>query len=478
MTGEEETELRAEVSRLSRVEVENTALRAEIERLTEEKERLRAELEQQAEQLAIVLERIAELEGRGGKCPSFVKPNRPKRQEPKRERKKRAARHNKGRKRGQPTRIERHVLECCPECQYRLRGESVGYTREVVELPPPQPVEVIEHQVIKRWCPSCEQWRSPRLDLSGQVLGQGRIGVRITSLVVYLRTTMRLPVRMIRTYLATLHGLELSVGEIQALTHGARRQLQSEAEALKAAVQTSTVVHGDETGWREDGENGYVWAFATSGPLAVRYFERNRSRGHAVPKQILGPRFRGWLVSDFYSAYNLIPGHHQRCWVHLLRDLHALKEQHEADEAVVEWATAVREVYDEAQGWLGEHPQATAGERKAAYTEAFTRTCALGEPYARTDHPCRTLAKRLLRHQDELFQFLLVPGLPADNNLVERSLRPLVIIRKISGGSRSEEGTITRLTLASLLQTWAARNLNPFHQCLVALQRPTAHAPP
>jgi hypothetical protein len=348
----------------------------------------------------------------------------------------------------------------------------------VVELPAPQPVEVIEHQVIKRWCPSCERWRSPRLDLRGQVLGQGRIGVRIVSLVVYLRTTMRLPIRAIQEYLETLHGLRLSVGEIQELTHGARRQLEPETAALKGAVQRSRVVHGDETGWREGGQNGYVWAFATSGPEAVRYFERNRSRGHAVPKQILGPRFRGWLVSDFYSAYNLIPGRHQRCWVHLLRDLHALKEQHEKDAAVVGWATAVRQVYDDAQGWLGKHPQATAREHEAAYSEAFTRACALGQQYARTDHPCRTLAKRLLRHQDELFQFLLVPGLPADNNLVERSLRPLVVIRKISGGSRSEAGSITRLNLASLLQTWAARDLNPFHQCLTALQRPTAHAPP
>jgi hypothetical protein len=51
-------------------------------------------------------------------------------------------------------------------------------------------------------------------------------------------------------------------------------------------------------------------------------------------------------------------------------------------------------------------------------------------------------------------------------------------MRKISGGTRSAEGTKTRLTLASLLQTWAARNLNPFAECLAALQHPTATAPP
>ena len=103
----------------------------------------------------------------------------------------------------------------------------------------------------------------------------------------------------------------------------------------------------------------------------------------------------------------------------------------------------------------------------------------MGEQYALTaDHPCGALAKRLRRHQDELFQFVVAPGLPTDNNLAERSIRPLVIMRKISGGSRSAEGTKTRLTLASLLHTWAARSLNPFLECYAALQQSTATVPP
>ncbi len=83
-----------------------------------------------------------------------------------------------------------------------------------------------------------------------------------------------------------------------------------------------------------------------------------------------------------------------------------------------------------------------------------------------------------MRHQDELFQFVLVSNLPADNNLAERSLRPLVVLQKVSGGSRSEEGTKTRLTLASLFSTWAARGQNPFLMCLTALRLPPATAPP
>jgi transposase len=449
--------------RISALLEENDRLRAEAAGLRAENEQLREELEALLEQAA------GSVQGKRERSVK-VKPNRQKSDEARGPRRKRAAEHNRSRKRMEPTRVERHTLERCPECAYQLRGKSVDYTRQVVELPEPQPVAVIEHQVIKRWCPHCGAWRSPKLELSGQVLGQG--------LIAYLRTTLRLPVREIQEYLETLHGLRLSLGEIVGLTHGARCAMQGQLDELQAAVRASQVVHCDETGWREDGQNGYVWACVTDGPGALRYFAYNRSRGHLVPQHILGLRFGGWLVSDFYSAYNQLRGQHQRCWVHMLRDLHALKEDHTEQLEVVAWATAVREVYEEAQAWLRDQPHATPEERQRAYAGVYERICALGQQYARADdHPCRMLARRLLRHQEELFQFVRVPGLPADNNLAERGLRPLVITRKISGGTRSPAGTKTRLGLASVFGTWVARRLNPFHACLTALQRSAATAP-
>ena len=121
--------------------------------------------------------------------------------------------------------------------------------------------------------------------------------------------------------------------------------------------------------------------------------------------------WRGWLVTDFYAAYNLIPGHHQRCWVHLLRDLHDLKQAQAANAEVLLWVTDVRQLYDAAHTWLVAHPTPTLVERRTQYDDLFAQACRLGEQYALTsDHPCCTLAKRVLRHQDELFQFVLVPG--------------------------------------------------------------------
>ena len=75
------------------------------------------------------------------------------------------------------------------------------------------------------------------------------------------------------------------------------------------------------------------------------------------------------------------------------------------------------------------------------------------------------LCRRIERHIKELFVFVAEPDVPSDNNPAERSRRHLVISRKISGGTRSEQGTERKMTLASLFGTWRAQGLNPLAAC-------------
>jgi hypothetical protein len=447
-------------------------LEEEVERLRAENQELKQQLAQALQQLAAAQQRIAELEHQHTDPPPFVKPNRPKSSAPTPKRKKRAPEHNHGRRRMAPTRRVEHALEHCPDCHYRLQGHSLDYTREVIELPEPQPVEVIEHRVIKRFWPHCQRWHAPKLELRGQVLGQGRIGVRIAALMSYLRTTLRLPIRRIQAYLHTIHHLILSAGEISELLHQVRRKLQGQIAGLRQQARASPILHGDETSWRENGQNGYIWAFVTPGEDAVHYYEYDRSCGQAVLKRVLGGKFTGHLVSDFDCGYNEYAGKHQRCWTHLRRDVHELKQAHQQDTDVLMWAQEVRALYDDAKAWLAAPGQPSQAARESTYVELSGRSHALALQYAKAyRHPCCALAKRLLRHEDELFQFVLIEGLSADNNLAERSIRPLVVIRKISGGSRSEEGTKTRMGLASLFETWQARKLNPFDECFKQLSQ-------
>lgn len=447
------------VSRIQTLEKLVASLREEVAQLRLEN----GQLHEENADLRREVERLREESGRGkeDRVASFVKAN--KKQQERGPRKKRAATHNRGRRRLPPTRHEVHGIEQCPDCGEQLGPGCLYYSREVLDIPPPQAVEVVEHQVQKGWCWRCRKWRAAEVNWTGIVMGSGRVGVRLMGLVAYMRAMLRVPLRTLQQYLATVHQVTLSVGEISRLCRQAVVHLANGRAALKAEARASPVLHMDETGWREDGQNGYIWCLATDTPQPVRYYEYHRSRSGDVALAMLDG-YAGHLVTDFYAAYNKYLGPHQRCWVHLLRDLRALREAHEANGEVVAWALGIKLLYREAREQLAAGLSATArlqlAERLQRMAERF------GLQYAQTyDHPCCALAKRLLRHQDELFQFVRHAYVPADNNLAERALRPLVVQRKISGGSRSRQGSATRMELASLFETWQARKLNPLLAC-------------
>ena len=119
------------------------------------------------------------------------------------------------------------------------------------------------------------------------------------SLIAALREEARLPFRTIQWYLDTVHGLHLSLGSLVDATQKVARQAQVMMADIVERVRGSPVVHADETGWREDGHNGYVWTFSTP---TLRYFLR-RGRGKAVVDEVLSEDFAGVLVSNFYAAY-------------------------------------------------------------------------------------------------------------------------------------------------------------------------------
>jgi transposase len=429
------------------------------------------QLQRAQEQLRVAQARIEELEKQKTPPPLFVKANvvKPK-AEANKGRKKRDAKHNHGRPREAPTRTVDHLIKYCPVCASALGGISVARRRQVIELPPPPPVEVTEHVMYHGWCSHCGTWREAPLDVSREVVGQGRFGVKIASLIAYLRTVMRLPVRQIQAYLASLHGLSISSGEIIGLAQRVKAQMEPQLANLKQQIRASPAVQMDETGWREDGSNGYVWCACTP---QVRYYEYHHSRGHEVVKAVLGESFEGVLGSDFYASYNVYTGLHQRCWVHLLRDCHELKEQHPENSDVQQWTKDVKAVYDRAVAYAGPDPSLPPAKQEGArrkyqhvLEQELWQLCA---PYAHTSSPLHTLCERVERFLPELFVFVAVPGVPAENNLAERSVRPLVIARKISGGTRSPAGSDTRMGLFSLFGTWAAQRLNPFLQCFAVL---------
>jgi transposase len=167
------------------------------------------------------------------------------------------------------------------------------------------------------------------------------------------------------------------------------------------------------------------------------------------------------VVSDFYYAYNVLLCRHQRCWAHFVRDLKDLREENPNGQDVVDWVDSVLGVFRRAKRYAGKRADARL-EKKVAFEDKLLE---IAKPYIKTDRPQHVLAKRIERFLPELFVFVEDPRVPSSNNAAERAVRPSVIARKVSGGTRSAKGSTTAMILMSLFGTWRLRGVNTLEAC-------------
>lgn len=205
----------------------------------------------------------------------------------------------------------------------------------------------------------------------------------------------------------------------------------------------------------------------------MRLFRFATSRAGAGARALLGPDAEGVIVSDFYPAYDQLDGRHQRCWAHLLRDIHELTAQHPDDVGLHAWAQGMHALFTQAVAWAAAAGECPPAERERARLrfEAAMLTLCRAEP---AGAPPAALCRRVERYHPELFTFVADPAVPPTTYAAERALRPLVVARKVSGGSRSSHGSRTRMVLQSIIATWDLRGLDPLGELLVLLRAPRA----
>jgi hypothetical protein len=418
-----------------------------IARLEQENQRLRKRLEEQAPPPP------------PPSPPPFVKPNQPA-----------GRRRRPGRKAGHaaalrppPEKIDRVVdvplrrgrrtrRPLCPQCRTPLRPGTLKHHRRVVEDLIPARVEVTCYHTRSGWCPHCRgrvESRHPGQPPAAD-LPHAQLGVNALAEAAALRVENRLPMRQVCSVLAR-SGLRLCAGAVAKQAQTLARWLAGECEAIGLRLRRSPSVHADETGWRTRGKNTWVWCVC-----AARHtlYHVDRSRAGRVARQLLGGNFGGTVVSDFYGAYDAAGFERkQRCLAHLLRELKETARDSPAFAAGVFYPRCKRLLRDMLalkKRWreLDNAAYTRRACRLEDRLEALTRAHgADAEPHA------KRLAARLLRHRRELTPFLWDEKLDGTNNAAERALRPAVVMRKVTGGSRSEEGARAWAVLASVLRT-------------------------
>jgi transposase len=253
-------------------------------------------------------------------------------------------------------------------------------------------------------------------------------------------------------------------------------------EDLRQKIRALPVVHADETSWRNDGQPYWVW-YAGNQDLAFFHLDPHRSSEAA--QSVLGERFGGTIVADAYASYK---GVHAKDWQSCLAHIKTKAKELEAELALLKGKAAdpdARQFCQDVQGFvrtlcqahhqLCEGPwRAKAAKKKAAdLRRELRKLCGTPLRYAKAE----AFRKRLLGpEQKHFFTCFRRPNVPPTNNQAERSLRPLVIMRKVIQGTRSDKGLENHSVLRSLFETARRQGKKPHQFFLTLLTKATAQA--
>lgn len=347
----------------------------------------------------------------------------------------------------------------CPDCGGML--EDCGRRERTVWEAQPVRVERLVYRLARKRCRQCG--RRVQAQAPG-VLPKCQYG---NGLLAYLAVQHYL-------YGTTLGQLEnqtgIGYGSLVDALHQLARRLKGIPEELLREYRRAPVKHADETGWRTDGANGYAWLFATP---KVSLFRFRLTRSASVVKEVFGARrLPGVLVVDRYAAYNYAPCKIQYCYAHLLRDLQDLEKDFPDQPEARSFVAALAPLLSSAMGLRGLNLSRREFGKQAAILAGRIR--ALVRSPAR--HPAIQSYQELFRQKtDRLYHWAKDPAVPAENNFVERELRPLVVARKISFGSQSRRGAATREVLMSVLHTLRKRTSDPAAAFKTCLNQMAAH---
>ncbi|MFZ2253518.1 MAG: IS66 family transposase [Minisyncoccia bacterium] len=353
-------------------------------------------------------------------------------------------------------RVEEVKLSSCPECgsqDIRECGKIGEHIQEDIILPR---VETTLYRHHHYYCSGCHKIVAGH----GQdELANSYIGPKAKAFAAFLRYGIKISERDVKILFERAFNLKIVASSIAGFRGQLKRAGAPLYQLLVASLKKGSFIHADETGWKVNGENRWLWKFSNK---SVSVSHIDQSRGQKVVENILGGSYNGTLISDFLSAYNKIAAKNkQRCLVHILRDLKKVKEYWHDDEEVLRYIKRLREIFEGAIALQEEYKNKRWDKSYRARREnlkSSLKDFAFPNPDKRI---LKRFAKRLGRHKDELLTFLYEKGVDYHNNHAEQQIRPDVIFRKITFGNRSENGAQYHSVIMSILQTAKLNQIDP-----------------
>lgn len=364
--------------------------------------------------------------------------------------------------------------DICPDCRSPLEHMEtrVCYEEDIVlSTENTTPLKTVTKRTIERgWCLSCKKWTSMiPLPTTAVILGP-----KVKVYICYLSILIRLSFEQIQTLLKTTYDFEVSDGEIANILHKEADALKPEYETLKERIRVQKGVHYDETCHPvQHAEQGnYAWVMSGT-ETDETAFLCGMSRGGGVVDILRGKDDDQHVgITDDYAGYHKKFKKHGLCWAHPHRKFRDLKDSDKLDRATQAHCRMVYEAFGKLYGRVIEVCKTpfVLSERLQRKEELAVMFDAVATPHHNDPPKITKIKKRLREKKEQYFTCIINEGIPPDNNKAERSLRPLVIKRKISFGSRTQRGAETTSILASVILSLWWTKPETFFQELLAVR--------
>ena len=237
--------------------------------------------------------------------------------------------------------------------------------------------------------------------------------------------------RTIQTLLQTLFNVEISLGSIPAMERKLSRGLKCSYEDLASRIDGRKVAYVDETGFRQSAKTHYVWTATTKDEALIRILP---TRGLDSLAKIRPRGHPGITVTDRYQVYAY--DKHQYCLAHIQRDFKKFAQRDGPDQELGQRALfELKEIFRACRMSCRQTMQRHVYYRKKRLQEI------LYDAFANGSDTFSRFADRILDQYQKLFLFTRYPEVESTNNAAERTLRHIVLWRKTSYGTQSDEGS-------------------------------------
>jgi transposase len=454
--------------RIETLEVDNAGLVCDNEKLTVNNEKLTSEV-------AKLRARLEESR-RAGKRQAAPFSRGEKKSDPKRPGRKPGEAYGRRARREAPPPervdevIEVGLPQCCGRCGGRVVFDEMAEQHQEEFVP--AHARVRRYEIALGHCTGCNRRvRGPRHpDQTSDALGAAGVmlGPAAHALAAWLHVGLGVPMAKTAEILHKMAGIKVTAGGLHSALHTTAADAETTYQTLLDSLGRSTAVAADETGWRIDGERGWLWVYVGD---QVTVYDIADGRGYEQAKQILGADFAGVLERDGWAPYRkFVAARHQSCLAHLTRRCREMIDDSVAGQAKV--PHALRRILQDALAARDDGLEGDMLAETVADLQQRIDTFCQRQP---THAPNRRLVDHITRESDHLLTFLTFEGVQATNWRAEQGLRPMVVNRKHWGGNKTRAGADSQAVIASVLRTAIQHDLDPIET--LATIRTTGHIP-